>query len=72
MDDLFDRLKQEYKENPANVIMAGAATITAIAKALDLVASARSKNAYARQANRSARLAISASAVVRGRRDTNV
>lgn len=46
-----DKLKQEWNENPMQVIAVGAMATTAVVAVLNALSSARSRNAYARQIN---------------------
>lgn len=50
--DWKTRIKREWDANPLNVIAVTSAAAVAACKMVDTVASARSKNAYAKQANR--------------------
>lgn len=53
----LDRLKQEAEENPLAALGVGAVVITSIAKLLDSLSSARSKNAYAKAEKRRSKAA---------------
>lgn len=47
------KLKQQFDENPSAVIGAAALAVTAAAKLIDSLSSARSRRAYAKQVNHS-------------------
>ncbi len=55
MKNWKDRLKQEWDENPVNVMLAAAVAVTAAAKLLDAVSSSRSRHAYAKQIDHNTR-----------------
>ena len=46
-----DKLKQEWNDNPMQVIAVGAMATTAVVAVLNAMSQARSRNAYARQVN---------------------
>lgn len=48
----LDQLKKEFNERPLEVLAVLTAATLAVTKVVDTVASARSKNAYAKLANR--------------------
>lgn len=50
--DWKTRLKQEWNENPMQVLLVGAMVAGAAAKLLDAASGVRSRNAYARRMNR--------------------
>lgn len=52
---MFEKLKQEFNARPLEVTAVISGAAIAVSKVLDTVASARSKNAYAKQINRSSR-----------------
>jgi hypothetical protein len=45
---MFEKLKEQWNENPMAVAIVGAAAVTAAAKLLDAVSSMRSRAAYAK------------------------
>lgn len=47
-----NQLKKLWNERPLEVAAVSAAAVTAVAKVVDVVSSARSRNAYAKQINR--------------------
>lgn len=48
---MFEKLKDQWNENPMAVAIVGAAAVTAVAKLIDAMSAIRSRHAYAKKMN---------------------
>jgi hypothetical protein len=49
---MFDKLKEQWNENPMAVAIVGAAAVTAAAKLIDAFSSIRGRRTWAKEVNR--------------------
>lgn len=56
MDQLIDKLKREFENNPLQTIAIGALATTAVAKLIDAVANAKGRSTWKREVRRRERM----------------